>query len=109
MRFKRALKRLASDSAAPIFFLGLVAYFLWNATQGAHGLHAYAQRTRELSQASSELVQAQAEQLAWSNRVESLSDGALDADALDERARAELNLGDPNEVIVPYGPGHSLF
>jgi hypothetical protein len=33
----------------------------------------------------------------------------LDPDTLDERARAMLNLADPNDVVVMYGSGKRLF
>jgi hypothetical protein len=33
----------------------------------------------------------------------------IDRDTLDERARAMLNIADPTEIIVPYGPKERLF
>jgi cell division protein FtsB len=41
--------------------------------------------------------------------VSGLRDHALDADTLDERARAMLNLADPNDIVVPYGPNNRLY
>jgi cell division protein FtsB len=44
----------------------------------------------------------------WRRRIEGLH-SRIDADALDERARAMLNLSDPRDVIVPYDKGQRLF
>jgi hypothetical protein len=38
-----------------------------------------------------------------------LRTGRLDPDALDERARAMLNLSNPNDIILLYGNGKKLF
>jgi cell division protein FtsB len=94
--------------AAPCVFLLLVAYFLWNATQGDHGLRAYHAARQDMLAAQAELKQAQAEQEVWQRRVDGLR-SRIDGDALDERARAMLNLSDPRDVIVPYGKDERLF
>jgi cell division protein FtsB len=109
MSFARSLNRRGRAAVPPLVFLLLVAYFLWQATQGEHGLKAYAQRLQDLKGAQAELDQAQAEQAAWERRVASLRTGRLDPDALDERARAMLNLSDPNDIILLYGTGQKLF
>ncbi|HVC58747.1 MAG TPA: septum formation initiator family protein [Acetobacteraceae bacterium] len=103
------LKRRAKGAIAPLIFLAITGYFGWSATQGAHGLVAYAQRQAMLRQATAEHATAQAERDAWERRVAGLRANHLDLDTLDERARAMLNLADPNDVIVPYGPKDRLF
>ena len=62
-----------------------------------------------LEEAKSVEASALLEQSSWTLRVDGLRDQALDADTIDERARAMLNLSDPSEIVVPYGPGHKLF
>jgi len=109
MAFGRALKRRAKAAIAPLLFLALVGYFAWNATHGAHGLIAYAQRQQLLKQAQDDLAQVQAEKTEWERRVEALQSDHLDADMLDERARAMLNLSDPGDIIVPYGDKDRLW
>ena len=108
MRVGRMMRRKARAAAAPFVFLLLVAYFLWNATQGAHGLRAYAERQHDLDAATVESRQAGEELATWERRVAGLRT-RIDGDALDERARAMLNLSDPQDVIVPYGKGQRLF
>ncbi len=108
MQIGRMMRRRLRAATAPAVFLLLVAYFLWSATQGAHGLHAYAERQQDLLAAKAELAQARLEQATWERRVAGLRI-RIDGDALDERARAMLNLSDPQDVIVPYEKGKRLF
>ena len=109
MEIGRSVKRKLRAAAAPLFFFSLVGYFGWSATQGDHGLVAYAHRQQLLKQAQSDLAQVQAERTAWEYRVAALRTDHLDADMLDERARAMLNLSDPADIIVPTpeGDGHN--
>ena len=109
MAFARELKRKATAAIAPVIFLAITAYFGWSATQGAHGLIAYAQRKTLLQQALTEQAAAQADHDRWAQRVAGLRADHLDLDTLDERSRAMLNLANPNDIIVPYGPKDRLF
>lgn len=109
MAIGREMKRRAKAAVAPLIFLSVVAYFGWNVVQGDHGLRAYAQRETFLAQAQIEQAKAQAELDAWKLRVTGLRSRHLDADALDERARAMLNLADPTDVVVQYAPSDKLF
>lgn len=105
----RAWKRRAKGTIAPLVFLAITGYFAWNATQGAHGLMAYAQRRTLLAEANADHAAALAERDSWERRVNGLRASHLDLDTLDERSRAMLNLADPNDVIVPYSPKDRLF
>ncbi len=103
MSFVRAVKRKVKAVLPPLLFLSLVGYFGWNATQGDHGLRTYRNQLQLLSEANAAEAAATAEQAAWAQRVSGLRDRSLDADTLDERSRAMLNLAEPNELVVPYG------
>ncbi len=109
MTIARFAQRAAQAALPPLVFLSLAGYFGWNATQGEHGLHAYAMRQKQLVTARAELASAEAERDAWEIRVQGLSNSHIDPDTLDERARAMLNLADPNDVVVPYGQANKLF
>ncbi len=109
MGFLRAVKRKVREAVPPAIFLGLTAYFGWNATQGDLGLKSYARQLALLDRATAARATAVLEQQSWRQRVEGLRDAALDADTIDERARAMLNLANPDEVVVPYGPNDKLF
>jgi len=108
-RAGRTLRNGLRATVLPAIFLSLIAYFLWNATQGDRGLQAYAVRQEQLKAMQAELAKAQAEQAGWDRRVSELRSQHLDPDMLDERARAMLNLADPADIVAPYGPGKRLF
>jgi cell division protein FtsB len=105
----RGIKRRIRAAVAPCVFLALAGYFLWSATQGDRGLNAYGERRQAMQAAQDDVTRAETERLVWERRVGALRAKNLDRDALDERARAMLNLADPNDIIVMYPPGQKLF
>ncbi len=109
MNIARTAKRLAIAAIPPVLFMSLTGYFAWNALRGDHGLRSYAMRQQQLVRANAEQKAAEAERDAWETRVAGLRANHIDPDTLDERARAMLNLADPNDVVVPYGQGSKLF
>ena len=109
MSFARSVKRKAKGLIAPAVFLALTGYFGWNVTQGDRGLKSYAQRQDLLRQAQAELARAEKERDGWERRVAGLRNQHIDRDTLDERARAMLNMADPSDIIVQYGPKERLF
>ncbi len=92
-----------------LLFLGLVLYYVSKKINGDRGLRAIAQRQAQLRAAQGELARIEAERDGWARRVSALNAVHLDPDALDERARAMLNLANPNDVVVPYAKGSRLF
>ena len=109
MQIGREIKRRLKAAIAPLIFLSLVGYFGWNVVQGNHGLVAYTQRQQMLAQAQADQVQTEADKDALDRRVSALRSRHLDADMLDERSRAMLNLANPNDIIVSYGPQDHVF
>jgi cell division protein FtsB len=103
------LKRRGRLMVAPAIFLTITAYFGWNATQGDRGLVAHAQRQELLRQVVAEQAAAKAERDGWDTRVSGLRARHLNPDTLNERARAMLNLSEPNDLIVKLGPQEKLF
>jgi cell division protein FtsB len=109
MAFGREVKRRAKAAIAPLIFLALAGYFNWNTVQGNRGLVAYAHRQELLGQAQADLAKAQSDRDAWERRIGGLRSRHIDADTLDERARAMLNLTEPTDVVVPYATKDRLF
>jgi cell division protein FtsB len=109
MPILRTLRRAAIAMIAPTLFSGLTGYFVWQVSRGEHGLRNYHVREQQLVQAKQELAAAEALRDMWQTRVAGLQDRHIDPDTLDERARANLNLADPADLVVLYGPGKSLF
>jgi cell division protein FtsB len=104
-----AIKRRVKAAAMPAFLLTLTGIFAWQATQGAHGLIMREQRKAQLAQAEANLAAARTERDIWERKVAGLTPSHLDKDALDQRARELLNLADPTEIVVQYGPKDKLF
>ena len=105
----RSAKRQARAAVAPVVFLSLTAYFLWHASQGDRGLLAYAERQQDLVLARAQLVRAEQDVVLWERRVAGLRGAYLDADALDERARAMLNASNPADIMLMYPNDQKLF
>jgi cell division protein FtsB len=109
MSFGREIKRRCKAAIPPLVFMALTGYFAWSASHGDHGLQSYAQRQGQLRDALADQAKAQSDLDVWERRVAALRTSRLDPDALDERARATLNLADPTDVMVMYGAGKKLF
>jgi cell division protein FtsB len=107
--FSRALRRQVKAAAMPAFLLGLTGIFLWQATQGDHGLIMRERRKTQLAQADKNLEAAKLERATWERKVAGLTASHLDRDALDQRARELLNLADPTEIVVQYGAKEKVF
>lgn len=107
--FGREIKRQIKSAALPGLLLTLTGLFAWQATQGEHGLIMRAQKEGQLRQAEANLAAARAERDNWDRKVAGLTAAHLDKDALDQRARELLNLADPSEIVVQYGPKEKLF
>ena len=93
MALGRELKRRAKAAIAPLVFLSITGYFGWSATQGNHGLVAYAQRQELLRQADADHAAAQADRDNWERRVAGLRANHLDPDTLDERVAGHAQSG----------------
>ena len=102
-RLRNTMKRQAKAVLPPLLFLSLAGYFAWNATRGDLGLRAYAARERDLARADAAQAQAAEDVATWQRRIAALRPEHLDADVIDERARAMLNLAEPADIVVPYG------
>ncbi len=109
MQVWRGVKRRVRAAVAPCVFLALAGYFVWNGTQGDRGSNATAERQQALEAAQLDVTRAEAERVVWERRVAALRANHLDRDALDERARAMLNLSDPADIIMMYPDGKKLF
>lgn len=107
--FLRRLRRFAVAITPSLLLLAVAGYFGWSATQGDHGLRAYKLRLAQRAALQAQLHDVEAERDAWQVRVAGLHPNQIDLDTLDERTRAMLNLVDPNDIVVPYGPGQKLF
>ena len=93
-RLRTAINTLALYTLAAL----VIGYFGVNAFTGNHGLRARQDLDQQIAELSTELKALRAERANWERRVSLLQPESIDADMLDERARALLNYVDPREL-----------
>ena len=100
-RFRR--KAVWAPWVMPLIAVVCFSYFGFHAWHGSYGLDsAVALETRRL-ELSTELASLQERRERLEKRVSLLSDGTIEADMLDERSRAMLNLAREDEVVYFNG------
>lgn len=94
-------RRLASITAFYVVVLSASTFFALNAWTGERGLMARQEHKTRIAQLSRQLDELVIERTALERRVNAISYDAVDRDLLEERARAVLNLGHRNDVVIP--------
>jgi cell division protein FtsB len=95
-RIRTFLNALALYTIAAL----VIGYFSVNAYTGNHGLRAQQGLDQQIVQLSVELEALRTERAYWQRRVSHLKPESIEADMLDERARALLNYADPRELTL---------
>ncbi|MBB6122469.1 FtsB family cell division protein [Sphingobium subterraneum] len=95
------LRMLFTSAFGPTLAILLLAVLLGYAVLGSNGILAWGDYTRQLHDSRAELKVVQAERARIANRVERLDPRHVDPDMVDELVRRELNVGHPDEVVVP--------
>ena len=94
------LRRHGRQITISLLAVGVIGYFAYHAVEGERGLRAYFAVKHETVLARAELAALRAEQSILERRVSLLRPESLDLDMLEERARAVLNLGHPDELVI---------
>lgn len=94
------IRRRARLVIGPILGISLVAYFAYHLIQGDRGLLAWMRLTQQVREAKMTLAAVEAERSTLERRVDLLRPDHLDRDMLDERARSQLNLIGPHEIVI---------
>jgi cell division protein FtsB len=81
----------------------LIGYFGVNAFSGNRGIKAKQDIDQQMAALSAELGRLKLERAQWQRRV-ALLKADLDADMLDERARALLDYAHPHDVVLMLAP-----
>lgn len=84
----------------PLMFCGVATYFGWQGTRGDFSQEARAILAAERADREAELARLTRQREAMEAKVAGLRSDRLDADLLDERARAQLNLAHANEIVI---------
>jgi len=86
----------------PVFSAFVIAYFVYHAQTGRYGIHAMRAMDQKAVVLRYELSNTIKARTQLQERVALLSDGTLEADALDEHARDVLGLAGTNELVILY-------
>jgi len=78
-----------------------MAFFGIYAVVGSNGALAYGDYQRLLAKKQEQLAELKQKQAVLSNRVQLLDPNKVDPDMADELTRKQLNVVNPDEVVVP--------
>lgn len=98
------IRRRARLIIGPILGISLVAYFAYHLIQGDRGLLAWMRLSQQVREARVTLAAVEGERSTLERRVDLLRPDHLDRDMLDERARSQLNLIGPHEIVIFNAP-----
>lgn len=84
----------------PAVAVAFLSYFSYHSIHGDFGLRAGQEFERQRQARSAELVALVEQRKVLEKEVELLSDGSLDRDMIDEKARYQLNLSRPDEIVI---------
>jgi cell division protein FtsB len=94
------LRRRARYAVLPVCCVSLIGYFAYHLIQGDRGLIALSRLTKDIDRLESDVAVAKTDRADIERRTKLLRPNSIDADMLDERARAELGFSRPDEVVI---------
>ena len=97
---RRRVRKILNTIALYTIAVLLKRYFGINPYTGDPGLRAKQDLDAQITELTDELAALRAERANWERRVALLQSQSIDADMLDERARALLNYTDPRELTL---------
>lgn len=84
----------------PAIAAAFLSYFGYHSIHGGYGLEATKEFERQRIVRATELASLTAKRKALELQVELLSDGSLEHDILDEKARYQLNVSRADEIVI---------
>ncbi len=99
------IKKFLRAMIWPTLLVGLIVYFGVNAMRGSRGLRAQAADHALYMQALALQTRINAKRDFWQSRVDAMRDDNIQADMLNQRTRAVLNLANPDDLVVPLHSG----
>jgi cell division protein FtsB len=97
---RRTIVKVGRAVLGPFLAIVLIVYFGLNLIQGDHGLMAWLRRAHQVHAAEMTLAATDDRLAQLRHRTDLLKGEHLDADLLDERARAALNAIGPDEIVI---------
>lgn len=93
-------RRTTKDVVIPGIVVCLIAYFGYHAVQGDLGLLSYLKLTRQIDVLEAKAATVAGERVALEHRVRLMAPEGVDPDLLDERARYDLGVIYPDELVI---------
>ncbi|MDI6837973.1 MAG: septum formation initiator family protein [Rhizobiaceae bacterium] len=84
----------------PLVTVAFLSYFGYHSIHGERGLIAAQEFEKLRFQRSAELAELVSRRKSLERQVEFLSDGSLVRDMIDEKARYQLNVSRPDEIVI---------
>ena len=94
------LRRAARGWSFPLLIMALVVYFSYFAVFGNHGLLRWSKLEAAVEAKQAEVDRLREERVALQRRVSLMRPESVDADMLEEQARARLGLTEADEVVI---------
>ncbi|WP_112809828.1 FtsB family cell division protein [Ensifer sp.] len=93
---KRKLGRLV----LPLIAVAFLSYFGYHSVHGGYGLKATEQFDRQIVERQARLDELTKQRTTLEREVQLMSDGSLERDMLDEKARLALNMSRSDEIVI---------
>ncbi|MCM2399635.1 septum formation initiator family protein [Rhizobium sp. S153] len=93
-------KRKFGRLVLPAVTVAFLSYFGYHSVHGDFGLRAAQEFERQRVVRGGELAQLVAQRKQLERQVELMSDGSLERDMIDEKARYQLNMSRPDEIVI---------
>ena len=100
MDIRYELRRRLRPAFVPLICVCGIAYFIFHAVQGDHGVATFVRLDQENAALAQTYEMRLSEREALETRVAGLRRNSLDLDLLEERARALLGLAHPRDRLI---------
>ncbi|HAM46911.1 MAG TPA: septum formation initiator [Alphaproteobacteria bacterium] len=100
MDVRYELRRRLRPALLPLICVCGIAYFIFHAVQGDHGVATFVRLDQENAALAQTYEMRLSEREALETRVAGLRPNSLDLDLLEERARALLGLAHPRDRLI---------
>ena len=97
---KHHKKRKFGRFVLPALTIAFISYFGYHSIHGEYGLIATEEFERQRLARLSDLEKLVAKRKSLEQDVSLMSDGSMEKDILDEKARYALNVSRPDEIVI---------
>ncbi|WP_275790907.1 FtsB family cell division protein [Pararhizobium gei] len=97
---KHHKKRKLGRFVMPLLTVAFLSYFGYHSVHGEFGLKATERLDRQRTERQARLNELTRQRVTLEKEVALLSDGSLERDMLDEKARFGLNMSRTDEIVI---------